>query len=178
MADEAAETADAEGGETKKGGLPLAPIIVVAAVMVLEAVIVAGLFMFMGGPTEVAADVTVPDEIAKLEEPVEVMLISSKFQNTSSGENFLYDTEIYGRVKQKHQEKVEELVQQMIGGIKNDVTVIFRRASPTHLEEFDLATLTRQIKASLVPKFGKDPDGEPYLDDLIIGKCTKFAGDY
>ena len=178
MADE--ENKDAAGGDdgAKKGGLPLTPIIVVAAVMVVEAVIVAGLFMFMGGRTEVAADVTVPDEIAALEEPVEVMLIASKFQNTSSGENYLYDTEIYGRVKQKHQEKVEELTQQMIGRIKNDVTVIFRRASPTHLEEYDLATLTRQIKASLVPKFGKDPDGEPYLTDLIIGKCTKFAGDY
>ena len=177
MADEETNEAAAEGGEGKKG-LPLAPIIVVAAVMVVEAIVLAAVFMFMGGPSEVQADTALPDELIALEEPADVLLIHTRFQNTSTGENFLYETEIYGRIKAKHAEKVEELVQAKIGSIKAECTRIFRKASFAHLNENDLATLKRQVKSALVPMFGDNPDGEPYLDDVIIAKVTRMAGDY
>lgn len=177
MANDAVEAAgEADGGGKKK--FPLAPVIVVAAVMLVEAVVVAGLFLFMGGPAEVQADETLPDVVAAEEAPVEILLIAARFQNRVTGENFLYDTEIYGETRAKHEETVQELVDKNMGTIKSRINTIFRSASPSHLDEPDLATLKRQVKAALLDEFGNDPDGKPYLEAVYIAKCTRLPGDF
>ena len=94
-----------DGEEGKKSGLPLVPIIVVTAMLIGEAAIVAGMFMFLGGPTEVQADPAVADALAEGEKPVTLPVLGRKFQNTRSGESLLYDVEIFATTKKKHEEE-------------------------------------------------------------------------
>ena len=178
MADEKPEAA-AEGGEEKKKGLPLVPIIAVAAVLFLEAAVIVALFMFSGGPSEVKAEPGVADEIAQGEEPAEVLVVAEKFPNGKSGRNFLYDTEIYVVVKNRNLEMIEEKKEQMQASVKRDIFTIFRRAEPSHLREQELSTLTRQITSALQSRFGNEEEsGEPFIQEVLITKCMEFAADY
>ena len=176
MAEEATDAA--AGGEEKKKGLPLLPIIAVAAVLLIEAAVIVALFMFSGGPSEVKAEPGVADEVAQGEEPAEVLVLSGKFQNNKSGRSFMYDTEVYVVVKQRNLEEMETKKEQMQASITKDITTIFRRAEPSHLREQELATLTRQVSAALESRFGNDPNDEPYVQEVLITKCMEFASDY
>jgi flagellar basal body-associated protein FliL len=164
--------------EEKKKGLPLLPIIAVAGVLIAEAVVIVGLFMLSGGPSAVKAEPGVVDEVALGQRPAEALVIAGKFQNTKSGRSFMYDTEIYVVVKQKHLDFVLERVAAMQASIQRDVTTIFRRAEPSHLREQELATLTRQVKAALDEHFGRDEEDEPIINEVLIAKCMEFASDY
>ena len=176
MADQ--QPAATPGAADGKKKLPLVPLIAVAAVLLVEAAVIVGLFMFSGGPSEVKAEPGVADLVAQGEEPAEVLILSGKFQNTKSGRSYMYDTEIYVVVKQKHLEYMEEKKEQMQASITKDITTIFRRAEPSHLREQDLATLTRQVKASLESRWGNDANDEPYVQEVLITKCMEFASDY
>ena len=176
MADE--QTPASPETESPKKGLPLVPIIAVAAVLLIEAAVIVGLFVFSGGPSEVKAEPGVADLVAEGEEPAEVLILSGKFQNTKSGRSYMYDTEIYVVVKQKHLEYMEEKKEQMQASITKDITTIFRRAEPSHLREQDLATLTRQVRAALESRWGHDVNDEPYIQEVLVTKCMEFASDY
>ncbi|MBB6430749.1 hypothetical protein [Algisphaera agarilytica] len=178
MADETPEAAPEGGEETKKKGLPLMPIIAVAAVLLIEAVAIVALFMFSGGPSEVKAEPGVVDELAALEEPAEILVLTGKFQNTKSGRSFMYDTEIYIVTKQKHFDTMTMKKEAMQASITKDITTIFRRAEPSHLREQELATLTRQVSAALENRFGNDENEEPFIQEVLITKCMEFASDY
>ena len=170
--------ASAAADDTKKKGLPLVPIIAVAAVLLIEAAVIVGLFVFSGGPSEVKAEPGVVDALAAGEAPAEVLILAGRFQNTKSGRSFMYDTEIYVVVKQKHLDYLEAKQEQMQASITKDITTIFRRAEPSHLREQDLATLTRQVRASLEEQLGHDESDEPYVQKVLITKCMEFASDY
>ncbi|MEM8739353.1 MAG: hypothetical protein AAGG38_12900 [Planctomycetota bacterium] len=173
------ETPDAAGSpDEKKKGLPLMPIIAVAAVLLVEAVIIVALFMLSGGPTEVKAEPGVESELALGEAPAEILVIAGKFQNTKSGRSFMYDTEIYVVVKQKHFDTVTEKKDAMQASITKDITTIFRRAEPSHLREQELSTLTRQVASALESRFGNDENEEPFVDEVLITRCMEFASDY
>jgi flagellar basal body-associated protein FliL len=172
------DAANPEEAAPKKG-LPLVPIILVTAIMLVEAVVIAAVFMFAGGPSEVQADGNLADLEAELEQPVTVLVVADKFQNTKSGQNFLYDTEIYATVKSGQKELAEQRIETKRAEVLGEIMVIFRRAEPAHLHEPELSTLTRQVREVLQRKFGTPPGGdEPLLLDVIIGKCTEFASDY
>jgi flagellar basal body-associated protein FliL len=169
----------AEAGEPPKKKLPLIPAIAVLAVLVVEAAVIVALFMFSGGPSEVKAEPGVADMVAAGEVPAEVLVLAGKFQNTKSGRSYMYDTEIYVKVKQKNFEQVELLKEQMQASITKDIATIYRRAEPSHLREQELATLTRQVTAALESRFGNDPEtDEPYVQEVLITKCMEFASDY
>ena len=191
------ETAPEE--EAGKKGLPLMPIIAVGAVLLIEAVVIVGLFVFSGAPETATAAEGQSDVVAELEMPVEIKVIQGKFQNTSSGRNLMYDTEIYVVVKKKHEEQVQEKVEGMQASIQRDLTTIFRRANPAQLREQELATLTRQVSAALNARFGdaeaedkpaappaegeadvasEDTGPEPLIQEVLISKCMEFASDF
>ena len=178
MADEEAKTSEEQAESGGKKGLPLVPIIIVAAIMLVEAVVIAGVFMMAGGPSEVQAEGNLDDELAQQEQPVTLLVVADKFQNTKSGQNFLYDTEVYATVKVGQKDDMEIAIEAARAEVLSKVMVIFRRAEPAHLHEPALSTLTRQVREVLVRKFGETPQGEPLLLDVIIGKCTEFPADY
>ncbi len=189
-----------EAEEAPKKGLPLIPIIAVGAVLLIEAVLIVALFMFSGGPDTATASPGEPDEMAEMQMPAEIMVAKGKFQNTASGRNLMYDTEIWIVVKKKHQEQVEEQVEAMKASIKRDLTTIFRRANPAQLREQELATLTRQVRAALDTRFGNEPEEmaatedkammdaaegdvedmgpQPMIQEVLIAKCMEFASDF
>jgi flagellar basal body-associated protein FliL len=178
MAEEVKKDVAAAAEEPKKKGLPLIPIIAVASVLLLEAVVIVGLFMFSGGPSEVKAEPGLADEIAAGEAPAEILVLAGKFQNTKSGRSFMYDTEIYVKTKQKHLELLEERKEQLQATITKEIATIYRRAEPSHLREQELATLTRQVTSALEEVFGEDENDEPYVQEVLITKCMEFASDY
>ena len=177
MAEEKKDNAAGEAKE-KKRGLPLLPIAAVGGVLVVEALVIVALFMFSGGPSEIRAEAGVEDLVALGEQPAEVLIIAGKFQNPKSGRSYMYDTEIYVVVKQKHLDEVEMKKEKMQASITRDITTIFRRAEPSHLREQDLATLTRQVRAALESRWGHDVNDEPYIQEVLVTKCMEFASDY
>lgn len=180
--------ADAIDPEASKKKPPLKMLIVLGVVMLVEGLAIAGAFMLAGGPSDVEATTQGEDAESKENQPYEVIVISGKFQNTLSGQPFLYDAEIYITVKRKYalemsDEGEEEpgIVPNMIAGmearINSEVTTIFRRAQPAHLNEPDRQTIKRQLKAALNDLLGQDPDGEPYVLDVIVPNMTRFSTD-
>lgn len=175
-ADKKEKDAEADGGEAKKKGLPLVPIVVVTAMLIGEAAIVAGMFMFLGGPSEVQADPAVADQLAEGERPLTMTVLERKFQNTKSGESFLYDVEIFATTKVKHEEEAAKRLEEQKAAIGYEVMVLFRKAEPAFLREASLQTMTRQIRAVVQKAVGNVPGtDEPLFHDVILGKCTEFS---
>ncbi|MBS3820922.1 MAG: hypothetical protein KGY81_04075 [Phycisphaerae bacterium] len=162
----------------KAGGAPIKTILVVAAVLIIEAGTIFGTMWLSGGPAEVKGQGLAEDLKAEQNELVEVLVVEGKFDNQRTGRTFLYDTEIYATVRRKNQAKFKEELQAMKTQISVDVQTIFRRAEPSHFQEPTRATLTRQTKAVLDERFGKDAEGEPMVEDVLIGKCLPYRADY
>mgnify|MGYP005842110323 CR=1 FL=1 len=184
MADNSKKDAPAKSeGKTEapapaKKGLPIKTLAIVAGALLLEAGAIIGVFMLTSGPSAVQADPAAQDAAALADQPVEKLVLAEKFQNTRTGRTYLYDTEIYIVVKRRNQEHAESLLKEKTAQISADVTTIFRRAEPVHLLEPSLATLTRQIKATLDNRLGRDPEsGESIIQEVLITKCTQFRAD-
>ncbi len=175
MAEDVKEQPAAGASSGRK--LPVKTVAVLAAVLLLEAGAISAAFIFAGGPAPVQAESGYEDDRARLEQPVETLVLADKFQNTRTGRAYLYDTEIFVVVKTKNQSNIEGRVDQMKAQITTDIATIFRRAEPTHLLEPELSTLTRQIRAALDGRLGIDEDGQPYVQEVLIKKCMQFRAD-
>jgi flagellar basal body-associated protein FliL len=175
---EAKTEAKPEQASEPKKGMPLKTILVVVAALLLEAGAIAGAFLLTGGPSQVNADPAAQDAAAFAEQPVEELVIEDKFQNTRTGRTYLYDTQIYIVIKRRNQDQTRAILKEKTAQISADITTIFRRAEPAHLLEPSLATLTRQIKASLDNRIGRDAEtGESIVQEVLITKCTQFRAD-
>jgi len=197
MADEEAvgEGSGAEGGDgAGKKKLPMMTIIVIVVVMLVEGVVLGGLFMVMGsGPQGAQAEELEDDPDAEGERQVELMLVSGKFQNTQQGaQAFLYDVTIYVIVREKHRVHMEGLTAEDEGGpvmgaveintarISEDISSIFARAQPSELNEPERQSLKRMIQAACNERFGTDPnseDDDAYVVDVIISNWKRFSTD-
>ncbi|QDU72165.1 hypothetical protein [Mucisphaera calidilacus] len=161
-----------------KGGLPIKTLAAVAVVVIIEAVVIIGVFMLNSGPEQVAADELATDVVAMAEQPAELLVIAEKFQNTRTGRAYLYDTEVYIVCKSKFLGTLESRLETNRAQISSDLAFLFRRAEPSFLLEPDLSTLRRQIHAVLDSRLGKDEDsGKSYIDEVLIPKCTQFRSD-
>jgi len=174
MAEEQNKADAAASGGSK---LPIKTLIVLAVVVVVEAVAISAVFLLAGGPADVKADGAQVDPMADADRLVEELVLDDKFQNTKTGRTYVYDTTIYVVVKQKHREQVARYIEEMQAQIKADVAIIYRRAEPTHLLEPTLGTLKRMIKASLDEKIGRDEEGDPIIDKVLITKFSQFRAD-
>lgn len=157
--------------------LPVKTIMIMAAVFIIEAAAISAVWFFAGQSEPASAQNPNNDPALALEQPVEVLVIQGKFQNTRSGRPYLYDTEIYVVVKQKHTGYIERVLENTRVAITSEVSKLFRKAEPAHLLEPELSTLTRQIHAMLDRRLGRDEDGEPYIDKVLISKCTQYRSD-
>lgn len=170
----AAEAAPAAGAAK---GLPIKSLGILAAVLVIEAVVISAAFLFAGRPAEVKAEGAIKDDTAHLDEAVEIALVAEKFQNTRTGRTYIYDTDIYILVRRKNEAKVNERLESMAAQISADIALLFRKAEPAYLLEPTLATITRQIKASLDLRLGLDPEGHSMVQEVVIKKYTQYRAD-
>lgn len=158
-----------------KSGIKVA--IAVVIILLLEVGTVVVTMMLTGGPKSVQGFSTQPDQKAEETRLVEVMVIKDQFPNQRTGRVYLYDTEIWITVQKRDAERVKELVKNMQASIATDLGVIYRRADPAHLTEPTLATLTRQVKASLDDRIGRDAEGKPIVQETLIKKCIQVRVD-
>lgn len=179
MADAKEPTPAPEGSATTpaKKGLPKKAVLVVAAIMAAEG---AGVFLIakMTSPAPASAEVAVEvKDQTDEEKSIEIELVSEKFQNMQTGRVWVWDAEIVLKVRVKNQPLVEETLESRKAEIKEGVGMIFRRAQHAQLKEPGLETVNRQLTAYLNELFGKDAQGHPRIERVVIPKCRGFAAD-
>ncbi len=162
-----------DDGQRKSRRSPLRLVILVGGILVLEAVLIIGAMMFLGGPAqveaaEVAAVLTTPQE----ERIVEILVLDAKLPNNKSGATYLYDVEIYVQVKKRYADKVNDEFEQFRNEIKSEITAIWRTAQVRHFQEPRLESLTRRVQRMLSDRFGVDRR----RDEPIISKCVIVMG--
>jgi hypothetical protein len=155
----------------KKSGLKT--IIMVAGIVVVEAVAIVGIMSIAGGPDEVRAD---PDleaiAVDEGEKICEVLVLDAKLPNNRSGVTYLFDTEIYVQVKQKHADRVTAELDQFQNEIKAEIAAIWRMTDPDQFREAKLQTLTRKVEAWLDERYGRDEA----TGEAIVSKCVIIMG--
>jgi flagellar basal body-associated protein FliL len=173
MADAAPETPPAV--PAKK--LPIKTIAVVAALMVLEGV---GVVAFLGFSSRHPASAEAKIEgkgDADHEAQVEVPLIAEKFQNLQTGKIWIWDIEVFVKVKEKNKEFVDGELSKRGAEIKEGIAQIIRRAQSSQLKEPGLETLNRQLAAFMNKLLGNDPDGNSRFERVLIPKCRGFPAE-
>lgn len=157
--------------------MPWKTALVLVAVLLVEGLAVSALFWFAGKPAEVRADGSTADQTALLQQPIEVLVVEDRFQNTRTGRTYLYDTQVFIILARQHEQSVAAAMESMKAQINSDIATIFRRAEPAHLLEPELATLRRQISAALTRHLGHDEEGEPIVQEVLIPKCMQYRAD-
>ena len=152
---------------------PIRLIIIVGSILAVEAVVIIGAMMVLGGPPEVeAAEVPAVLEAPEGEQIVEILVLDGKLPNNKSGATYLYDTEIYVQVKKRYADEVAEELSQFRNEIKSELTAVWRTAEARHFQEPRLESLTRRIRSMLSDRFGVDQQH----DEPIISKCVIVMG--
>ncbi|UYV13078.1 MAG: hypothetical protein NCW75_02045 [Phycisphaera sp.] len=176
MAEEATKDKEGESTEEKKGGkggLSTKLLAVILAIMAIEGV---GVFLFVtmmsSTPKDAAAEI-VSDEDDP-EALVEIMLTEEQYQNMTSNQVWIWEAEIYIKVRRKNQDFVQGQLEQRSAEIQEGITQIFRRAKLTELREPDFRTGSRQLTALVNEVFGNDADGLPRVERLVIAKLRGF----
>lgn len=177
MADEETKAEGTEEGEQESKGGGLKMIIIVAALMLIEGAGVFFLVSSMGGPASVEATELIGLEGTGEEAPVEIELISDRFQNMQTGRVWEWRVAVFLRARQKNVEEITAIQERDTATIKEGVALIFRRAHDRHLREPGLETITRQLTVYLNEVFGLDADGLPRIDRVIIPECKGFPAD-
>jgi hypothetical protein len=179
MADDKKEVDPKAAATAPAKKFPLKVVLTLVGVLALEVVTVFVAFSMAGGPAPVSADhkgagTLVDDGNAEAEE----LVIEDRFANSRRGDVYLYDAEIFVVVRKKHQEKVKGQIKSMSAQLHADLATIFRRADPSFRHEDELQTLTRQEKAALDQRLGKDAEGEPVVLRALITRCTEYRVDF
>lgn len=175
MADEENTAESTEESGAKKGGFKT--ILIVAVLMLLEGAGVFVLVSMMGGPKAVEATELEGLEGTGEEAPVEIELLSDRFQNLQTGRVWEWRVSIYLRARQKNVAEIDRIRERDEATITEGVGLIFRRAHDRHLREPGLETITRQLTDYLNKIFGLDADGLPRIDRVIIPECKGFPAD-
>ena len=176
-----AETEKAPEAQEEAGAKPrrvnIKTLALLAGVFLIEGVAITAVFLFAGAPAGVKADEDAANLVAENDKLVEVLVLEDRFPNNLSGRTYIYDTQIYLHVRKKFKEMITEKLEGMKALIMGDVAEIFRASEPTELNETSLGTLKRKIRAKLDERLGRDADGNEYVEQVLIPKCTQFRAD-
>jgi flagellar basal body-associated protein FliL len=148
----------------------LKTMIIIAAVLLVEAAAVVGIMLVVGRPSDVRAEDPAIDLV--LEEGdkiIEILVLDTRLPNSRSGLTYLYDTEIYVQVRKKHADRVIEHLEQFQNEIKSEIAAIWKTSEPDHFKEPKLENLKRKVYALLNERFGpsEDDDG-PIIQKVVI----------
>jgi len=178
MPEEDAKTQDAKPQGSQGGGSRKQTLIMigaVAAIMALEAgVIFLAVKFFGGGPAPVEAVGLVEGTSAGLSDETEMLVVKFKAPNMKSGKTFLYDMEVYVRVKNDKLEQLKNVLETYKATIEDRLNRVVRSAEPEDLREDGLQTLRRQIKHEL----GQIIGDEKIIEEVLIPRCTPFRVGY
>jgi flagellar basal body-associated protein FliL len=185
---------EAAAGKAKGGGLMAKTPVLLAAVMLIEGVVLVGGLKFLGGGPKQAAAVELAPEggsggekgakgedgkpIAPVDgkAPVELQLVDFRAPNKVSGRTFLYDVNIVVTTKTAVGDKVKDLISARDALIKDRVRTIIAQLDPEKLgggSEPGLETLRRQVKYQLDQILG---DG--LIDEVLVPRCIPYRTDF
>jgi hypothetical protein len=161
-----------EEAKPAKGGKKT--MILVVAMLAIEAVVIIGAMKMLGGPQPVHAESVVPEQGEETEEEksVEVLVLDDKLPNSRQGVNYLYKTEIYVQVKRKHEPMVTDILTRYRMELRAELIALWRTSDPKEIQEPRMENLTRKVEALLAERFGHDKES----DDPIILKCVIVSG--
>lgn len=166
------------GGEAPaKKKPPIKLLGIVAAAMIAEGV---GVFVIAGmsGKEPAAAKAELKEGEGKsADATVEVPLIEEKFQNMQTGRVWLWDVQIFLRVKAKYQKDVEKRLEERQAELQEMVATEFRKATMTQLKEPGLENINRRLQKVVDEVVGKDKDGETKVEKILIPRCRGFPAD-
>lgn len=199
----AAAAGAASGKAAGKLGLLKKTPALLAAVMVLEAVVLfAGFKMLGGGAPATAAGAELattededgahddgqgghgaadahgakPGKSSDKKKSVELLVLDFKAPNKASGRTFLYDVAIYVVTKNEHETKVKDTLKVREALIKDRIRTIIAQSDPEKLtggSEPGLETLRRQVKYQLDMILG-----EGVIEEVLVPKCIPFRTDF
>jgi flagellar basal body-associated protein FliL len=170
----------AKNGEAapQKGGLPIKMLGIVGVIMVVQA---AGVYMLAKSTAPQAASAAEAHlshaDQTDHEEMIELLIVEDRFQNMQTGRVWVWDVDIVLKVRAKNEEAVTKVMEARAAEITEGVSMIFRRAHPTHLREEGLETLNRQLLAFLDGVFGKDAENKSRIERVVIPKCKGFPAE-
>ncbi|MSR40929.1 MAG: hypothetical protein EXS10_03395 [Phycisphaerales bacterium] len=160
---------DAVAGDAapaKKGGMKFMAI--TAGLLVVEGAAIVGFFS-MTGPKHVEAEV--PVMIANPEEskPIELLLLDDRLVNDRTGLAYLYEVEVYVKVRKKDEVWVKEEIERSRNELRAEIGGLWRTAEPHHFQEPTFETLTRRIEGVLRERFDhRSADGKPTVDRCVL----------
>lgn len=191
-----------------KKGLPVKTIATVAVLLIVEAVVVAGIVMMFGKPSDVKGVEVEHGHVDEGEQTVEIPLLKEKFTNGSSGRMWIWDTEIIITAKMKHAgeppaegekkddghggggdkhadkghapagKTVREELLARSAEVRTGISAIMSSAQHGYFTEPGRETLSRQILEYMRHEFGQDPEGDERIQGVLIPRCLGFPGDY
>lgn len=150
-------------------------IVIVVAMLAVEAVALLGLMHALRPPAAVVA--VPPAEAAKDagNQVVEIEVLSDRLANDRSGATYIYPAEIFVQVRARNQEAVRSQIERFKNEIRADVLAIWRTAEPKHFQEPRLDHLTRRIHDLLSSRFDTPgEDEEPTILKAVIVCGTGF----
>lgn len=163
--------------DQKKGGMKT--MIVVGAIMLVEAVAVFGIMKFTMGSNSSAEMANLEgEEVNESERAVEVELIKERFQNMATGRVWQWEVHVVLRVRNKNVPRIETEMEKRANEIHEGIGRIVRSAQDRHLREPGLETITRQLTQYVNEVFGFDQDGVPRVDRVIVPRCMGAPMDY
>ena len=164
--------------ETTKKKSPIKTLILVFAIVVIEAVAIIGFFK-MTEPDLVQAQDNSPTLIVdELDKIVELRVIDARLPNNKAGITYLYDTQVWLQCKQRYADQVNDVLDRHRNEITAEITAIWRTSDPRHFKEPKLENLTRKVSALIDARFGIDPDlGQPIITKSLIVMQPGFRVD-
>jgi len=108
------------------------------------------------------------------ETPVELAVVSEKFQNMTAGIAWMWDAEIFVQVKAKNEKLVKDKLKAREAEVKEGISLIFRKATLNQLKEPGLETLNRQVMAFIGKLVEPDAEGTSRIERVLIPKCRGF----
>ncbi len=153
-------------------------LIMVSAVMAIEALAIIGVMSMSKGPDPALALQVEKDKLAQDMQPVELALAKTRFVNTLKGKVMLYDTEIFVIIESRHKEQVENLLKAKANWMEAEVATVFAKADPVVFQEPGFTTIERLVKTSVIDLFGKDSDDQPILKEVFVKKLIEFSADF
>lgn len=175
MADEKPQPAGDSSSSKKK--LPLKTIVIVLAMLVIEAGVLIGAITMFGGPSKAVADDGVvepsPDELL-----VEIPVVHEKFNNSATGRVWLWDTEVLVQVREKDQAAIEETLARRQAEIRTGISAIVASAQHGYFTEPGRQTLTRQLTDYLREVFKQRGETESRVTMVLVPKCVGMPADF
>lgn len=177
MADQEAKPQTADKAAPPAKGLPIKTIVIVLVMLVVEAGALIGALTVFGGPSKAKADngpvTPSPDELL-----VEIPVVHEKFNNSSTGRIWLWDTEVLIQVHEKDKPSIEEVLTRRQAEIRTGISALVASAQHGYFTEPGRATLTRQLEDYLRGVFKQKGETDSRVVRVLVPKCVGMPADF